>query len=63
LTVGGGAPVLVAGPQRLPGLGLKRSATSNESSSAMRVSSTAPYVIAGAASGQSGTLVVRWRTW
>jgi hypothetical protein len=63
LTVGGGAPVLVAGPQRLPGLGLKRSATSNESSSAMRVSGTAPYVIAGAASGQSGTLVVRWRTW
>ena len=52
-------PVLVAGPQRLPGLGVK----SNESSSAIRVSSAAPYVIAGTATGRSGNQAVRWRTW
>ena len=59
LDLSGSIPVLVAGPQRLPGLGVK----SNESSSAIRVSSSAPYVVAGTASGQSGTQAVRWRTW
>jgi len=63
LSVGVANPVLVAGPQRLPGLGLKNGATSNEASSATRVSSTAPYIVAGTASGQSGTQAVRWRTW
>jgi len=51
-------PVLVAGPQRLPSLGVKRG--SNEISSAIRVSSTAPYLIAGTALGGGA---VRWRTW
>ena len=63
LDTSGATPVLVAGPQRLPGLGLKRSSTSNEASSAIRITSTAPFVVAGTASGQSGTQAVRWRTW
>jgi len=63
LSVSTSTPVLIAGPQRLPGLGVKRGATGNESSSAMRVSSSAPYVIVGLASASGGSQVVRWRTW
>lgn len=63
LDMSAATPVLIAGPQRLPGLGLKRSSTSNEGSSAMRVNSTAPYVVVGTATGQGGQQAVRWRTW
>ena len=60
----GPSPVLVAGPQRLSGLGGKGTVTNNESSKAIKVSSTAPYVIAGiATTGGSGSAAVRWSTW
>jgi hypothetical protein len=60
LDLSGGTPVLVSGPQRLPGLGVK----TVETSLAAGVSSTAPYVIVGIASSSgSTTALVRWHTW
>lgn len=64
LDLSGAVPVLVSGPQRLPGLGVKSTSGGNESSSAVAVTSTAPYVIVGtAASSAASSAAVRWRTW
>jgi hypothetical protein len=59
----GPRPVLVAGPQRLSGLGGKGTVTNNETSKAIKVSDTTPYVIAGYAKTGSSTAAVRWLTW
>jgi hypothetical protein len=59
----GPVPVLVGGPQRLSGLGGKGSATNNETSGAVKVSGTAPYIIAGYAMTGSSNAAVRWLTW
>jgi hypothetical protein len=63
LDLTGPTPVLVSGPQRLPGLGGKGSATSNETSAAVKVSSTAPYTVAGYAMSGGSMAAVRWLTW
>jgi hypothetical protein len=60
LELTGPTPVLVAGPQRLPSLG--KGSTIAEGSAA-KVSSTAPYVIAGIAGTIDGGGAVIWRTW
>jgi uncharacterized membrane protein len=60
LDLTGPTPVLVAGPQRLPSLG--KGSTIAEGSAA-KVTSTAPYVIAGLASTIDGGGAVIWRTW
>ena len=64
LDLTGPTPVLVSGPQRLPGLGVK-SSTSNDASGAAAITNTAPYVIAGftANPGSGGAYaIVRWPT-
>src|SRR5215213_8886976 len=50
-------PAAVSGPQRLPGLGIKRG---SESSTAVYVSPVAPYTVVGGASAQTGGQAVRW---
>ena len=52
-------PAVVSGPQRLPGLGIKRG---SETSTAVYVSPVAPYTVVGGASAQTGGQAVRW-TW
>ena len=60
----GPAPVLLAGPTRLPGLGLKGSSDANHSMGASKVTSTAPYTISGTAPYAGGTdALVRWQAW
>lgn len=56
-------PAVVTGPQRLPGLGVKHGANSNESSTAVYVSPLAPYTVVGGASALGGGQAVRWLTW
>ncbi|PYP76579.1 MAG: hypothetical protein DMD35_18260 [Gemmatimonadetes bacterium] len=53
-------PAVVSGPQRLPGLGIKRG---SETSTAVYVSPVAPYTVVGGASAQTGGMAVRWSTW
>ena len=60
LDLSGPTPVLVSGPQRLPGLGDRGSSTVEQA--AAKVSNTSPYVIAGTAASGGGA-AVRWRTW
>jgi hypothetical protein len=63
LDLSGATPALLAGPQRLPGLGVKAT-TGNETTIAAAVSGTAPYVVVGVASTTGNTFAaVRWRTW
>ena len=59
-------PVLVSGPQRLPGLGVKSTSSTNDPSGAVGISNTAPYVIGGFATlagTAGGYAVVRWPAW
>jgi hypothetical protein len=56
-------PAVVTGPQRLPGLGVKHGANSNENSTAVYVSPVAPYTVVGGSSTQNGAQAVRWVTW
>ena len=61
LDVSNGVPVLVGGPLALPGLGIK-SSDAQTPLSAVSVTETAPYVVAGGAlTTGSITLAVRWR--
>jgi len=56
-------PAVVSGPQRLPGLGVRHGANSNENSTAVYVSPVAPYTVVGGSSTQNGAQAVRWLTW
>jgi hypothetical protein len=56
LDMSGATPVLVGGATGLPGLGVK----GGDKSSAVGVSSTAPYHVAGGAAPNGVNLVVRW---
>jgi hypothetical protein len=56
-------PAVVSGPQRLPGLGVRHGANSNENSTAVYVSPVAPYTVVGGSSSQNGAQAVRWLTW
>ena len=60
LDFSGAAPILVAGPTRLPGLGVKNSTTDPKSSAAYITESTPYRVTGGAISGQT-RLAVRWQ--
>jgi hypothetical protein len=65
LDLTGVTPVLVSGPQRLPGLGVKTTST-NDPSGAVGISNTVPYVIGGFATlagSSGGYAVVRWLAW
>jgi uncharacterized membrane protein len=63
LDLSGPIPVLVSGPQRLPGLGSKGTSANNEQSAAVKVTSTAPYTVAGYAQTGGSVAAVRWLTW
>jgi hypothetical protein len=66
LDLSGPTPVLVSGPQRLPGLGVKTTSSTNDPSGAVAISNTAPYVIGGFATNPGsagGYAIVRWLMW
>jgi hypothetical protein len=66
LDLSGTVPVLASGPQRLPGLGVKTTSSTNDPSGAVGITNTAPYVIGGFATNPGsagGYAVVRWPAW